>query len=161
MKEIILTNGKKAFVDDENFEFLNRFTWSERKDGYAVTQVSFGSRNSHMRMHRAILLAPEWALIDHRNGNRLDNRICNLRFCSNAQNVHNSLRKRGRTSRFKGVTHHTRGKYSWWRARLTYDQKTNYLGCFKTEQAAHEAVVEASKRIYGEFSPYHMAALHD
>ena len=84
MKEIPLTQGAVAYVDDEDYERINAKNWSINPQGagYAVRK---GVRNlgepRTVEMHREILSAPRGTIIDHINGNSLDNRKCNLRFC--------------------------------------------------------------------------------
>ena len=79
MKEIklngTLAKGRVAIVDDEDFEFLNRFKWSVDKDGYAV------SSGYRYKMHRLIMAASKKRIVDHMNRDRLDNRSCSRCIC--------------------------------------------------------------------------------
>ena len=116
-------------------------TWYLNK-GYAshTLRKPDGTRTS-LYLHRAILgLAPDDpAYVDHRNGNRLDNRRANLRATSNALNIANqqAINGRGR-SRFRGVYWHE-GRQRWAAdARLNY--RKHYLGLFDTEESAAAAV---------------------
>lgn len=154
MKIIKLTNGQDCLVDDADFEFLNQFTWSE-KGGYAVTYKNIFDRTAMIRMHRLIMAAPSWAIIDHKSGATLDNQRSNLRFCHVNQNSHNSKKRKSKTKKFKGVYKATQpGK--WW-ARITHQKKQIFLGVFETEEGAFEAYKAASVRLYGPFSPYREA----
>lgn len=78
MKQIPLTQGKFAIVDDEDFERVNAFKWQYHCDGYATSQKS--------KMHRFILNAPKGMVVDHKNHDGLDNRKENIWICTNSQN---------------------------------------------------------------------------
>lgn len=88
-------------------------------------------------------------VLDHINGDALDDRLCNLRECTRAQNAANSKPRRNRTHLPKGVTAHE-GKY---RARLTVDGRTRLLGVFETADKAQKAYEQARRESYGEFAP--------
>lgn len=77
--------GKFALVDDDDFVKLSRHSWHFR-DGYAITDIN----KKEVRMHRYILgvIEPD-IVVDHINGNRLDNRKCNLREFTPKQNANN------------------------------------------------------------------------
>lgn len=83
MKEIILSNGKIAIVDNEDFKRLNKYKWSFVQ-GYAFRNTHRNRKNGTVRMHREILKAPMGTDVDHKNGNRLDNRKENIRVCTHS-----------------------------------------------------------------------------
>ena len=88
--------------------------------------------------------------IDHINGVRSDNRICNLRVATRSQNMMNCGKKSNNASGFKGVSWHKLvGK---WSAGITVAQKRTHLGVFKDKQEAAAAYAEAAKRLHGEFA---------
>lgn len=87
LKEIILSNGKAALVDGGDFEFLNKWKWYERADGYAATSVNIGK--SQKMMHKMLLEASGKLELDHINGNKIDNRRSNLRVVTKQQNQMN------------------------------------------------------------------------
>jgi len=91
MKEMELTKGKVALVDDKDFEWLSQWKWSIFSIGYAGRTEVYKT----IYMHRVIANAPKGFVIDHLNGNIRDNRRCNLRICTHAENLHNNRRKRG------------------------------------------------------------------
>lgn len=86
-------------------------------------------------------------MIDHINGNRLDNRICNLRDVSNTENIHNQTRAHScNKTGFLGVSFDKNAnKY---RAMIKLDGKNKRLGLFLTAEAAHEAYLEAKRRLH-------------
>jgi hypothetical protein len=77
--------------------------------------------------------------IDHINGNKSDNRIENLRYCSKRENVSFNNRKdyNKKTSKYTGVSYYKRTNS--WRASIEINKKDFYLGNFKTEYDAHLA----------------------
>ena len=143
-KAIVLTKGQVTYVDDEDYEMLNQKTWCVN-DGYAVNR-ELG------RMHRFLLGAPKGVMVDHRNGDKLDNRKENLRLCTNSQNQANRQVFRG-ASPFKGVCWQKRlnGTGSW-KAQLIVNGEVVYLGVFKTDLEAAAAYNEAALKHFGEFA---------
>jgi hypothetical protein len=145
-KEVILTKGKVALVDDEDFKMLVELgaNWCV-SDGYAFNR-KLG------RMHRLLTSAPNGVMVDHVNGDRLDNRRVNLRLCTNSQNQANRQVVRG-LSPFKGVTWQRRpdGR-GFWNAKIAVGGKTAYLGRFDTDLQAAAAYNAAAIKAFGEFS---------
>ncbi|CAM3445664.1 HNH endonuclease [Klebsiella variicola] len=148
---IELTKGAFAIVDDEDVELISRFSWQLNDSGYAVANVGVGRKHVTIeRMHRMILRAPDGMDVDHINGNRRDNRKCNLRLATRTQN-HWNQRKRSRcSSEFKGVCWHNQNKR--WRARINVYGKEIALGCFSSEIEAAKAYNEAAKKYFGDFA---------
>ena len=88
-------------------------------------------------------------MLDHIDGNPLNNKITNLRECNNTQNGRNRLAQNNNTSGFKGVSwHKTRGK---WRASITLHGKHHHIGHFDSAEKASSAYESYTKEIYGEF----------
>ena len=155
MKEIQLTQGKVALVDDEDFEWLNQWKWGVDKDSYAMRE---GPRNGEYRttlkMHRLIagLIKGDGMCVDHINGNKLDNRRENLRVCSRSENQHNQRLSKANTSGFKGVHFHKATRK--WMARIKISSKIKYIGTFDTPEAAHEAYCKSAIALHGEFANF-------
>jgi hypothetical protein len=145
-KEVILTQGKVALVDDEDFKMLVAISanWCV-SDGYAFNR-KLG------RMHRFLLGAPDGVMVDHRNGDRLDNRRDNLRLCTNSLNQANRQVVRG-ASPFKGVTWQRRpdGR-GFWNAKLIVNGAASYLGRHNTDLEAAAAYNAAAAKAFGEFA---------
>lgn len=90
------------------------------------------------------------ALIDHKNMNRADNRLANLREADQVRNSANADKKKNNTSGFKGVAKVTNCER--WTARIKAHKKYHYLGCFRTPEEAHSAYRAAADRLLGEFA---------
>lgn len=89
-------------------------------------------------------------LIDHKNGDFLDNRIDNLRLATTAQNQRNRRKNKNNKSGYKGVSFMKSA--GMWRAELGGKKhKNRYLGCFPTPEAAHDAYCKAARAEWGEF----------
>lgn len=151
-----LGSGTCALVDDEYHVMLSQFRW-RWTSGYAVSGYYEGSSHKTRKwisapMHRVVMNAEHGQIIDHVNGNRLDNRKCNLRLVTNQENLRNmrvDARKTSlSTSRFKGVARRARFSPSW-AAKIMVDYKFLSLGSFKCELAAALAYNTAALRIFG------------
>ena len=104
-------------------------------------------RIGHKNLHRLIMDAPDDKQVDHINGNKLDNRKCNLRLCSHQQNCCNRSGHKGRDLP-KGVYKST-NKF---RSGIRVNGKNIYLGSFDTPEEAHAAYCAASRNYHGAFS---------
>jgi HNH endonuclease len=155
MRKIRLTKGKFALVDDADYKSLSKFKWhidQHEATCYAhrTPWVHGKNRSRTIRMHRQIMGFPK-GLVDHRNGNGLDNRRRNLRLATKSQNSANSRRLSSRnTSGFRGVCLARDGK---WQAQIKVNGKFKYLGRFKTARQAHNAFQKYAHEIYGDFMP--------
>src|SRR3990167_2296798 len=151
MKEIPLTLGKVAIVDDGDFKKTNQHKWYAHKEGNTFYARRTRFPNNFFGMHREILGLDQenkqWA--DHINGDGLDNRKSNLRICDRSQNQMNRKKNKFRnfincTSIYKGVRLN-KGK---WQARIGADGKQIYLGMFKNEKSAAMAYNEAAIKLH-------------
>ncbi len=153
-REISLTQGKVAIVDDVNYEWLNQWKWTYRPDrytGYAVRNLPRNKgKRVQVRMHRFILNTPPGMETDHRNMNGLDNRRVNLRICTKGQNQMNTRKRTGHTSRFKGVSWKTQDEK--WEAKITVSGKRHHLGRYISEIDAAQAYDRAAREHYGAFA---------
>jgi hypothetical protein len=107
-------------------------------------------RWSAARMHREIFGACDGQLVDHVDGDGLNNRRSNLRIATRAENNRNAAVRKDNTSGFKGVHWH-KGDGRW-QAQIRVAGKRIRLGAFDTPEAAHAAYCEAAARYHGAFA---------
>lgn len=150
MKRIKLTRGKRALVDDEDFEFLSKWKWCT-SGGYASKSVrlSNGSK-SNIRMHRLIMLPRRGEEVDHVDRDRLDNRRSKLRVCTSSENKCNAPARISNTSGFKGVGWHIASLK--WRAVIQVEGEHRHIGLFKSKEDAARAYNKAAAELHGEFA---------
>jgi hypothetical protein len=134
MKYIKLTQGKRAMVDDEDFEFLIQWKWGINSCGYAVRhQHISGSGKNRKRiiflMHRVLNNTPDKYHTDHMNGNKLDNRKKNLRTLTVSENIFYSKHRKNNTSGHKGVYWDRTRKL--WHAQICRNRKVYFIGRFE------------------------------
>ena len=146
VRYIALTRGKFAIVDKADYEWLNRHRWHASCFG-GKTYARRNTKTGSIMMHRAILCAPKGLVVDHIDGNGLNNRRSNLRICTPWQNAQNSG-PHGRGSRFKGV--YPSGNK--WYAVIKHKRQTHYLGTFDDELEAAKARDRAAYTLQGKFA---------
>ncbi len=129
MKQVQLTQGYEAIIDDKDYEKVKDYNWYYN-DGYAKAY----HKGKRLRMHRLILNAKNDQRVDHQNRNRLDNRRSNLRICTLQENNRNISMRKDNTSGYKGVfldrsTGH-------WKPAVYVDGKAKLFGQFKDKHHA-------------------------
>lgn len=139
-------NGQFALIDDEDAGVVLWYRWNKHTKGYAT--VSDGGET--LIMHRLIMGAPDGALVDHINMDRLDNRKANLRLCTFQQNLGNSKPRHGK--KYKGVYFEKTGKPKCWHAKATHNSKQISFGRYRTELEAAHAYDKNIKQLRGEFA---------
>jgi hypothetical protein len=152
MKEIKLTQGKVALVDDEDYEYLNQFKWHTVNVG----GILYASRNLRISKNKRISQRMQWVImgkhngmvIDHIDHNGLNNQKNNLRICTPHQNFMNQSKQYNTKSGYKGVGYVDNTI----RARICISGKLIHLGTFKTEREAAMAYDEAALRYFGEYA---------
>lgn len=154
MKQIKLTQGKYALVDDADYEWLNQWKWFVERSNHA-------SRDQHIRMdgrkeikrrvkmHRLIMDFPENMEVDHIDGNPLNNQRNNLRVVTHAQNQKNLKIPIHNTSGYKGV-YWDKPRQKWIAA--IHSGKTINLGGFDTKEEAAHKYNQAALEYFGEFA---------
>lgn len=153
---VIVPNAANAVVliDREDAERVLAMSWQvvEAKGQFRCFHMSKrGGAFYRIKLHRFIMQAPDGVLVDHINGNQLDNRRCNLRFASDQQNQRNRRVSRTNKSGFKGVAPTSSAKNPW-QANIYVSRKQIYLGNFATPEAAALAYDEAARAHFGEFA---------
>lgn len=146
--EIIHRSGLIILIDLEDLSLYNNQSWTINKDGYV-----YSTTPPYQFLHRVVLGYFDELQVDHISQNKLDNRKCNLRICSQTENSMNQPKKFGHTvmqSKYKGV-HWPKGKGKW-RASITFNKKRYYLGWFYSEIDAAKAYDKKAIELCKEFA---------
>jgi hypothetical protein len=144
--ELLLTNGA-GLVDAEDLAELRRWRWFEL-GGYVVRQQRTASGGAVLiYLHRFLMQARPSEVVDHINNNRLDNRRCNLRLCTQSQNLAN--RPAPMPHGYRGV--YPEGAHTW-RAQIKVRGKNKRLGTFRTPEAAARAYDVAALAAFSHFA---------
>lgn len=148
-----LTKGYVAIIDAADVPLVEGVCWQAmigRNTVYAVRTCGSGKAKRRVAMHRVILDAPIGSLVDHRNGDGLENRRNNLRLATCAGNNQNARIRRDNTSGLKGASWHKRCKR--WQATISIDGNLKHLGYFATPELAHAAYAKVAADMHGEFA---------
>jgi len=153
-RRIDLGEREWTILDQKDYYRYGNLKWSlggSKKKFYAVSGIKDKDGNFKMvRLQRLIMNEPPGLLVDHKNGDSLDNRRENLRIATRTQNLFNTRKRKNTSSRFVGVSIDKR--YCLWEAYITHRRKKIFLGYFKNEVDAARAYDAAAKKSRGEFA---------
>lgn len=143
--------GGYAIVD-KDLAYIDSHKWRVGKNGYACGYITSSDEDGyHTTMHRFIAKPPIGMVIDHKDGDKLNNRMSNLRVCTQVENMQNRVAaSKPKTSKYKGVCWSK--KDNRWRATIKVSGKQIGLGYFRDEELASRAYDEACVRYFGEFA---------
>lgn len=142
-----LTRGMEAVIDAEDIDIVNIRNWriENFNNMYAVAKID----KKRVYMHRLILSAMSGFVVDHIDGDTLNNRRSNLRIASTTENARNCKVQRNNTSGVKGVCwNKARGA---WAARIKVSGKNIHLGYFSDLNDAAASYAKGSAMYHGEF----------
>lgn len=156
-RHINLPGGERVIVDDCDYERLTAYRWyiSKSPRGYKYATSTIDGK--WIGMHRFIVGARPGMVVDHINGDGLDNRRENLRECTAAQNKANSRRALGR-SLPKGV-YFVPNKPKPYRVQVRSNKvchSAGYFACLGDAVKAHRSL---SSKLHGEYAKSEGAAL--
>lgn len=146
--KIITKQGDIILADKQDAPLLTPHSWCVSKTGYAVARIN----KKTVRMHRLILgLAQgEESVVDHKNGNTLDNRRENIRVCNRSQNMRNVKTSKNNKCGHLGISKFGE-KY---RVRIVADRVEHHIGYYETIGIAIEARHDAEDKYHGEFASH-------
>ena len=157
MKTIPLGKGHVAIVDDEDYERLSKFHWFSYKGNsttYAQRHKIGIPRNGSrplILMHREIMhVSDPKVMVDHKDGNGLNNQRSNLRICTNGQNKQNGTVYKNSKTGFRGVTY--RKDLNKFRSKISFNGKEIHLGYFDTALEAAQVRDRKALELHGEFA---------
>jgi hypothetical protein len=151
---VSLGGERHAVIDESDAELILVHKWWARRSfntWYACARI--GGDDGVRRlidMHRLIMGKPPATMVDHRDGDGLNNRRSNLRLCTPSQNQQNRRRDARNTSGYRGVTYHKQvGK---WQAQLMHEGRMHYLGVFCDPRDAALAYDAMAIERFGDFA---------
>lgn len=151
-KQIALTRGRVALVDDDVFEWADAHNWGVTISGYTYYAIRRGPRPERrtILLHRQIMMPPPGMIVDHIDGDGLNCTRQNMRVCTHSENHYNQRIRSDNTSGFKGVSWNSGMKK--WVAYIHVDGKMIVLGYFSDAPDAAIAYDTAALRYYGSFA---------
>lgn len=148
----ILISNKRVWVDQEDWKLYGNYPWHiETNHGYVVYRKNIDGTKKKIYLHRLIMNSPDSRVVDHINGNKLDNRRKNLRLCSHHQNLLNR-------KKINGIAKTSDGKK--WRAyvniynRDIHKSQQISLGNYNTKKEAKIATVACRKLLDSVYTIY-------
>jgi hypothetical protein len=161
MKTITLSDDIHVTIDDDDFDRVAKINWvpvlcgKKTKKVYVMGWCKEKKRNFYM--HRLLTMANSGQLVDHINGNPLDNRKANLRICTPTENCGNMRCNVGKSG-FRGVEKTRSGKF---RAYIQMHYKNMHLGVKETAEEAARLYDFAAIRHFGEFATLNFPVLRN
>ena len=156
-----LARGRVTLIDDEDYELVLGYRWrvmENRADqAYVVTYKKLHDRGGRDKRGRGInnypmhTLLTGFRLVDHRNGDTLDNRRSNLREATYSQNAMNRRANQGSRTGFKGVNW-SGERTQRWQVRIMKEGKRHFIGNFDTPEEGAFAYDIAARELHGEFA---------
>lgn len=135
-----------CIINKESYDLVKDYRWSIGSTGYAVSRTE--DKGKMYLMHRIIMNVPDDMVIDHVNHNKLDNRLSNLRICTQIQNTQNYNKSKKNTSGYKGVSK----SGNKWLAQIYHNGKHYHIGLFNTAEEAARARDKKAKELCGEYA---------
>ncbi len=142
------TNGHKVLFSDEDTSIALANTWTMTTDGYAKRFYEKNIAGKRVRwvkyFHREVMGAEDGQIVDHINGNKLDNRKSNLRIASKSLNALNTKKYKGSIPHRGVIFNKQAGKYQ---ARITFNKKSHHLGFFTDPLEASATYINRQKEL--------------
>lgn len=143
--EGITSSGIRFKFDLDDWNKVTKHSWSVLRSGYLVCTY----HGQQLRLHRLIANAPQGMVVDHINGDILDNRRSNLRVTTQKNNSRNTKIAKNNSTGVTGVSLNSNGKY---RARIMVNRHEIFLGIYDTLAEAAKARKHGEEKYFGEFA---------
>lgn len=134
--------NEEVYFDLQYADQILKHTWFSDGQGYPTTKI----KGKKIRMHAFL----GYKGYDHKDRNQRNNRVDNLRPCTQQENMRNRSQKKGCKNKYIGVVRTSSGK---WQATITINRKQKHLGCYLTEKEALIVRLRAEKEYFAEFAP--------
>jgi hypothetical protein len=149
MPEMTIRHGLKVIVDEQDVHLFDHRTWYF-SNGMVAVGTNKNGKFKRYYLGREIMQCPIGLIVDHINGNPLDNRRVNLRICTREQNNRN--RGPHKENLYKGVSKSRNTTSKIWKVQIKMDGKSVHLGYFEDQKEAAKVYDKAAKEYYGEFA---------
>jgi len=136
----------ETLVDDDVLEWASEHVWRLRRNDNGDRYVSRGVNYDDLYLHDAIMGQRQGVSVDHINRNGLDNRRCNLRWATRAEQQQNRRTHRNSKSGVRGVCWDGGSKS--WRASVKKDGRRIWERRFKNLNDAVIAVADARLKLF-------------
>lgn len=146
--ELDLNGSETARIDEADWHLVVGHKWrairpNGRANAYAVSE-------NDVLLHRLLMAPDDGMVVDHIDGDGLNNTRANLRVCTHRQNRCNQKRNKANTSGVKGASRIARKKP--WKAAIFVGRKCIHLGTFATKDEAAQAYAAGAQKYHGEFA---------
>lgn len=155
---IVNISGMEVQIDKEYLFLIQKYKWCLNKSMvkhrgvyYFLRNTKIGNKRTCVTLHREIMNCTigDGHVVDHINGDTLDNRRSNLRICNNTENVRNQKLHKCNTSGYRGVSKNKKtGK---WIVHISVNNKILHIGTFVDIKDAVKAYENASNYYYKDY----------
>lgn len=142
-----LGNGKQFLFDECDIDKVEAYSWFINRYGYPAVK----HKGKTILFHRLITDAPKGIDVDHLNGNRFDNRRCNLRLATRSQNMMNRVYAKGKSGHRNVFW---QSGCNMWEVCTTQNGEKVFRKFYKNLDEACRVAEEKHKEIFGEYSIY-------
>lgn len=149
MRVIPINIPQGFLIDSEDYSLIFGRSVALAGKGYVVVTARNKKEKFHY-LHRAVMSAPRGLMVDHINGDKLDNRKSNLRLVTRSQNQTNSMKQRSCGSKYKGV--YLDKRRALFASEITVEGKRKFLGYFVHEKRAAIAYDRAARVAFGAYA---------
>jgi hypothetical protein len=148
-KQVLITRGEITLIDESDWGLVCKYNWTLHiPDNRKYARCHYEGKKIYL--HRLLLNAKPGEIVDHKNGDGLDNRRNNIRLATQSQNTANCTTSIKTASGFRGVYFDKRSGL--WQAKIKFNYKSNFLGSYKTTDEAAKVYDEAAFKLFGEFA---------